>query len=89
MANWGQIWVLSYFEGTPNVHCYTSCTLTTLHCRKVSFFQCCHMKGYNKNKNECEGCTLFCDILCIYIYIYILLFIFFRNFYSSYYSSYY
>ncbi len=23
------------FEGTANVHCYTSCTLTTLHCRKV------------------------------------------------------
>ncbi len=22
---------LSYFEGTENVHCYTSCTLTTLH----------------------------------------------------------
>ncbi len=29
--------VLSYFEGTANVHCYTSCTLTTLHCSKVSF----------------------------------------------------
>ncbi len=27
--------VLSYFEGTRNVHCYTSCTLTTLHCSKV------------------------------------------------------
>ncbi len=27
--------VLSYFEGTANLHCYTSCTLTTLHCRKV------------------------------------------------------
>ena len=23
--------VLSYFEGTENLHCYTSCTLTTLH----------------------------------------------------------
>ncbi len=22
--------VLSYFEGTANLHCYTSCTLTTL-----------------------------------------------------------
>ncbi len=31
--------VLSYFEGTANVHCYTSCTLTTLHCSKVSFLQ--------------------------------------------------
>ncbi len=29
--------VLSYFEGTANVHCYTSCTLTTLHCSKVSY----------------------------------------------------
>ncbi len=40
--------VLSYFEGTANVHCYTSCTLTTLHCSKVSFLQCYHMKRYNK-----------------------------------------
>ncbi len=40
--------VLSYFEGTANLHCYTSCTLTTLHCSKVSFLQCCHMKIYNK-----------------------------------------
>ncbi len=30
--------VLSYFEGTANLHCYTSCTLTTLHCRKSHFF---------------------------------------------------
>ncbi len=27
--------VLNYFEGTANLHCYTSCTLTTLHCSKV------------------------------------------------------
>ncbi len=40
--------VLSYFEGTANLHCHTSFTLTTLHCRKVSFLQCCHMKRYNK-----------------------------------------
>ncbi len=40
--------VLSYFEGTANLHCYTSCTLTTLHCSKVSFLQCFHMKRYNK-----------------------------------------
>ncbi len=40
--------VLSYFEGTANLHCYTSCTLTTLHCSKVSFLHCCHMKIYNK-----------------------------------------
>ncbi len=40
--------VLSYFEGTANLHCYTSCTLTTLHCSKVSFLKCCHMKRYNQ-----------------------------------------
>ncbi len=40
--------VLSYFEGTANVHSYTSCTLTTLHCSKVSFLRCGHMKIYNK-----------------------------------------
>ncbi len=40
--------VLSYFEGTANLQCYTSCTLTTLHCSKVSFLQCCHMKIYNE-----------------------------------------
>ncbi len=40
--------VLSYIEGAAHLHCYTSCTLTTLHCSKVSFLQCCHMKIYNK-----------------------------------------
>ncbi len=40
--------VLSYFEGTANLHCYTSSTFTTLHCSKVSFLQCCHMKRYYK-----------------------------------------
>ncbi len=40
--------VLSYFEGTAILHCYTSCTLTTLHCSKVSFLQCCLVKIYNK-----------------------------------------
>ncbi len=39
---------MSYFEGTSNLHYYTSCTLTTLHCCKVSFLQCCHIKRYNK-----------------------------------------
>ncbi len=72
--------VLSYFEGTANVHCYTSCTLTT---RKVSFLQCCYMKDitkithkrYNKIKDiteylqKCEGCTHFCEILYIYCVI--------------------
>ncbi len=43
-----ELWLLSYFEGTENLHCYTSWTLTTLHCSKVSFLQCCHMKRYNK-----------------------------------------
>ncbi len=38
--------VLSYFEGTANVHCYISCSLTTLHCSKVLFIQCCYMKRY-------------------------------------------
>ncbi len=27
--------VLSYFEGTANLHSYTCCTLTTLRCRKI------------------------------------------------------
>ncbi len=27
--------VLSYFEGTANLNCYTSFTLTALHCIKV------------------------------------------------------
>ncbi len=40
--------VLSYFEGTANLHCYKSCTLTTLHCSKVSVLLCCHMKINNK-----------------------------------------
>ncbi len=51
--------VLSYFEGTANLHCYTSCTLTTLHCSKVSFLQCYHIKYLQ----TCEGCTHFCEIL--------------------------
>ncbi len=29
--------VLSYFEGTANVHCYTRWTLTAFHCSKVSY----------------------------------------------------
>ncbi len=37
--------VLSYFE---QIYSHTSCTLTTLHCSKVSFLQCCHTKRYNK-----------------------------------------
>ncbi len=41
-------YVLIYFKRIANWHCYTSCTLTTLHCSKVSFLQCCHIKRYNK-----------------------------------------
>ncbi len=59
--------VLSYFEGTANLHWYTSCTLTTLHCSKVSFLQCCRMKRYNKIFTKCEGCTHFCEILYIVV----------------------
>ncbi len=59
--------VLSYFEGTANVHCYTSYTLSTLHCSTVSFLQCSRMKIY-KCLQKCEGCTHFCEILykCAY-----------------------
>ncbi len=42
----GCVW--SYFVGTAHLHCYTSCTLTTLYCSKVSFLQCSQMKRYNK-----------------------------------------
>ncbi len=58
--------VLSYFEGTADLHCYTSCTLTALHWSKVALLQCCHMNSYN---------TIFTknvrSVLYIYIYIYI------------------
>ncbi len=67
--------LLSYFEGTANIHCYTSCTLTTLHCSKVSFLQCCHMKRYNianrpKNRdmNFClyrPACVCVCACACV------------------------
>ncbi len=58
--------VLSYFEGTANLHCYTSCTLTTLHCSKVSFVT---WKYIIKYLQKCEGCTHFCEILYIqYMY---------------------
>ncbi len=53
--------VFSYFEGTANLHCYTSWTFTNLNCSKVSFLQCCHMK--RKYLQKCEGCTHFCEIL--------------------------
>ncbi len=63
----GCVW--SYFEGTVNLHCYTSCTLTTLHCSKVSFLQCCHMKRYNKIFTKMWGVySLLWDIASIHIY---------------------
>lgn len=41
--------VLSYFDEAANVQCYTSCTLTTLHCIKVTYLQCCPMKRHKNN----------------------------------------
>ncbi len=61
--------VLSYFEGTTNWHYYTNCTLTTLHCSKVSFFQCCHMKRYNKIFTKMWGGAHFCEILYLFIWL--------------------
>ncbi len=71
--------VLSYFEGTVKLHSYTSCTLTTLHCSKVSFLQCCHMKRYNKIFTKMWGVySLLWDTVyvCVYIYIYIYIYIY-------------
>ncbi len=56
--------VLSYFEGTAHVHCYTTCTLTTLHCSKVSFLQCCHVKNIIKYLQNVRGV-----LTCIHTYI--------------------
>ncbi len=61
-------YVLRYFEGTVNLHCYTSCTFTTLHCSKVTFLAVT-WKDIIKHLQIFEGCTHFCEILCIYIYI--------------------
>ncbi len=47
--------VLSYFEGTVYLNCNTICTLTTLHCSKVSFLQCCHMKIFNNILTLCTA----------------------------------
>ncbi len=47
--------VSSYSERTANLHCNTSFTRTTLHCSKVSFLQCCHMKRYNKIFTKMRG----------------------------------
>ncbi len=39
--------VLNYFEGTANLHCYASCTLTTLHCSSVISSMLSHEKHNN------------------------------------------
>ncbi len=80
--------VLSYFEGTANVHCYTSCTLTTLHCSKVSFLQCFHMKRCNKIFTKMWGVySLLWDTVDCICYImpaggdqWLLTFIWYRNY---------
>ncbi len=65
--------LLSNVEGTANVHCYTSCTLTNLHCSKVSFLQCCHMKRYNKILAKMWGVYSFLwDTVYIYMYTHII-----------------
>ncbi len=55
--------VLSYFEGIANVHCNTSCTLSTLHWAKCNFFSVVTWKYIIKYLQKCEGCTHFCEIL--------------------------
>ncbi len=60
---------LSYFEGTEHLHCYTSCTLTTLHYSR-RFLQCCHMKRHNKIFTKMWGVySLLWDIVYINTYI--------------------
>ncbi len=54
------------FWGDSKCTLIQSCTLTTLHCSKVSFLQCCHMKRYNKYVQKCEGYTPV--RYCLYIY---------------------
>ncbi len=63
--------VLSYFEGRANLHCYTSCTRTTLHCSNVSFLQCCHMKIYNQIFTKMWGVySFFPNILQISCFVF-------------------
>ncbi len=69
--------VLSYFEGTVNLHCYTSCTLTTLHSSKVSFLQCCHINIYNKIFTIMWVVYSFLwDTVCTHVTVNILLYLF-------------
>ncbi len=60
---------VSYFERTANLHCYTSGTLTTLHCSKVSFLKC-HKKIYNKIFTNICVYSLLWDTVDIYIYFF-------------------
>ncbi len=73
-AWWHKRWSRSsvYFEGTANLHCYTSCTLTAqLYSSKVPFIQCCPMKRYTKIFTKLWGVYSFMwDTVYIYIYIY-------------------
>ncbi len=62
--------MLSYFEGTANLHCYTSCSLTTLHFSKVSYLQCFPMKINNKIFTKNVRGILISVRYCIYIHIY-------------------
>ncbi len=59
---------VSIIHIVQQMYTYTSCTLTTLHCSKVSFLQC-SWKDIITYLQKCEGCTHFCQILYINIYI--------------------
>ncbi len=70
--------LLSYFEGTANLLCYTSCTLTTLHCSKVSFLCVVTWKDikYLKNVRGVLSSVRYCICVCMCIYIYIYIYIY-------------
>ena len=50
------------WEVTANWHCYTSCTLTTVHCSKVSFHCVVPWKDIIQSLQKCEGCTLYLQL---------------------------
>ncbi len=54
--------VLSYFERTALLRCYTICTLTTLHCSKVSFL----WKDIIKYLQKCGVLTSVRYCICFY-----------------------
>ncbi len=56
----GCVW--SYFEGTANLHCFTSCTLLYT-VAKYHFFHVVTWKYIMQYLQKCEGCTHFCEIL--------------------------